>query len=118
MQGRTLRGKTTTSPRGVRSTRGSPLASRQVKGGKVDSRSPGYCRAGRRCQAGDRPSGVRREGLGGCWLSSGRAQRAGKGCVRAAVADLDRDSERALSERERRLKLSDCKSSLSDAHKQ
>jgi hypothetical protein len=39
----TVRGKMTTSPCGPRSTRGSPSASRQVKGGKVTSCSPGYC---------------------------------------------------------------------------
>jgi hypothetical protein len=39
-----LRGKMTTSPCSLRSTRGSPSASRHVKGGNVISFSPGYCR--------------------------------------------------------------------------
>ena len=41
--GETLRGKTTTSPSPVRSRRGSPSASRHVKGGNVISFSAGYC---------------------------------------------------------------------------
>ena len=40
----TFRGKTTSSPPSVSSTRGSPSASRHVKGGNVISFSPGYCR--------------------------------------------------------------------------
>ena len=47
----TLRGKMTTSPSLVRSRRGSPSASRHVKGGNVISFSPGYCTPG--------PHGVR-----------------------------------------------------------
>jgi hypothetical protein len=40
--GATVRGNTTTSPSLVRSSQGSPSASRQVNGGKVISFSPGY----------------------------------------------------------------------------
>jgi hypothetical protein len=45
--GPTVRGKMTTSPCGPRSMRGSPSASRQVKGGKITSFSPEYCKKAR-----------------------------------------------------------------------